>query len=382
VPVEGGVRIGLPDGLGVGPGERRAMLLLRCLRGIRAHDLTRVLWAEGAASAALARIRAGDEGTDGDRTFLASADASRIEASVRACGARYVLPGEPGYDPLLLRLAEPPPGIFLRGRPLAPGTDRVAVVGTRRPSPAGREIAGDVARHLGLSGVQVISGGAMGIDAVAHRVALDVGARSVAVLGCGIDRAYPRTNRELLARIAATGTLVSEYPPGVPAEPHRFPARNRLIAALSRAVVIVEGAERSGTRLTANHALDLGIDIFAVPGSPASPLARTPLELLRDGARLIRGGEDLLGDLELAGLVRPRRVQAASEDLPAHERRVLEALDRPLLPDAVARRASMTIPEAFATLVELELRGMVRGVGGRFERTFGGGLAGVASRTG
>src|SRR5262245_55117470 len=165
------------------------------------------------------------------------------------------------------------------------------------------------------------------------------------------------TNRELLARIVATGALVSEYPPGVPAEPHRFPARNRLIAALSRAVVIVEGAERSGTRLTANHALDLGIDIFAVPGSPASPLARTPLELLRDGARLIRGGEDLLGDLELAGLVRPRSVEAPSEDLPAHERRVLQVLDRPLLPDAVARRASMTIPETFATLVELELRG-------------------------
>ncbi|HYJ61697.1 MAG TPA: DNA-processing protein DprA, partial [Actinomycetota bacterium] len=244
------------------------------------------------------------------------------------------------------------------------------------------EIAEDVAVHLGLAGVQVVSGGALGIDAVAHRGALDVGGRSIAVLGCGIDQAYPRTNRELLARIATTGSLVSEYPPGIPAEPHRFPARNRLIAALSRAVVIVEGTERSGTRLTANHALNLGIDVYAVPGSPASPLARTPLELLRDGARIIRGGEDLLGDLELAGLVRPRAARAPGQDLPAHERRVLDALDRPLLPDAVARRVSMTIPETFATLVELEMRGMVRGVGGRFERTFGGGLPGPAVRTG
>jgi DNA processing protein len=119
----------------------------------------------------------------------------------------------------------------------------------------------------------------------------------VAVLGSGIDVPHPAGNRALFERIESSGTLVSEYPPGVPAEPFRFPARNRLIAALSRGVVVVEGAAKSGTRITAEHAVELGLDVFAVPGSVTSPLAETPLALIREGAILVRGAEDLLGDL-------------------------------------------------------------------------------------
>ena len=222
----GGTRVGLPDGAraAVRPSGTRCCSSAACA-GIRAHDLTRLLvGGRHRVGGARRRSGPGSRGSHGDRAFLTTADAPRIAATVRACGARFVIPGEAGYDPLLLRLPEPPIGIFVRGEPMRPGVDRVAVVGTRRPSPAGREIAEDVAVHLGLAGVQVVSGGAMGIDAVAHRGALDVGGRSIAVLGCGIDQAYPRTNRELLARIATTGSLVSEYPPGVPAEPHRFPA--------------------------------------------------------------------------------------------------------------------------------------------------------------
>src|SRR5207344_3031694 len=136
-------------------------------------------------------------------------------------------------------------------------------------------------------------------DACAHRGALDAGGQTVAVLGSGIDVDYPPRNGNLLRAIAGCGTVVSEYPPGVRAEPFRFPARNRLIAALSRAVVVVEGAGRSGTRITADHALELGLDVFAVPGPVTSPLAQTPLEMIRDGATMIRGADDLLADLGL-----------------------------------------------------------------------------------
>src|SRR6266516_7075049 len=135
------------------------------------------------------------------------------------------------------------------------------------------------------------------------RGALDAGGSTVAVLGSGIDVAHPARNRGLFERIEASGTLISEYPPGAPAEPFRFPARNRLIAALSRGVVVVEGAAKSGTRITAEHAVDLGLDVFAVPGPVTSPLAETPLGLIRDGATMIRGTADLLEDLRLEGRV-------------------------------------------------------------------------------
>ncbi len=214
----------------------------------------------------------------------------------------------------------------------------------------------------------VVSGGAIGIDAVAHRGALDVGGRTVAVLGSGIDVDYPRSNERLLREVAATGTIVSEYPPGVPAEPYRFPARNRLIAALSRGVVVVEGAHRSGTRITAEHAIELGLDVFAIPGPVTSPLAETPLELIREGARLVRGAEDVLEDLGIVAAERPPG--SAPVGLPTDERKVFETLRTALLPDAVARETGLAMADAVGALIRLELRGLVRGNGGRYERTF------------
>jgi DNA processing protein len=228
-------------------------------------------------------------------------------------------------------------------------------------------VAHDLSSGLAGAGVGVVSGGAIGIDAAAHRGALAVGGQTVAVLGSGIDVLYPSTNRDLLKQIAVSGTLVSEYPPGVPAEPHRFPARNRLVAALSRGVVIVEGALRSGTRITAEHAMELGLDVFAVPGPVTSPLAETPLELIREGATLVRGSDDLLADL---GIERVAVRRGSPATLPQDEARVYGALGMPSLPDAVARAVGCSIADAVAALIRLELRGLVRGVGGRYERTF------------
>jgi DNA processing protein len=303
-------------------------------------------------------------GSDGDREWLLRTDADATAARVADVGARFVTPADPEYDSRLLDLSDPPVGLFLRGRSITDLPDRVAIVGSRKCSDLGRDVSQDLGRALVASGLAVVSGAAHGIDAAAHRGALQAGGGTVAVLGSGIDIAYPASSRELLGRIAEHGTLVSEYPPATPAGPQHFPARNRIVVALAKALVVVEGESRSGSRISVDHALDLGRDVFAVPGPVTSPLAETPLEMIRDGATLIRGAGDLLDDL---GVDREAH-GPPPPDLDADERRVWDALAGRLLPDAVARSAGMSVPDAVTTLVQLELRGLVMSAGGRYER--------------
>jgi DNA processing protein len=225
-----------------------------------------------------------------------------------------------------------------------------------------------LARGLARAGLCVVSGGARGIDAAAHRGAVEAGGRSVAVLGSGIDALYPRRNASLLLSLLDRGCIVSEYPPGVPAEPFRFPARNRLVAALAAAIVVVEGTAGSGALITADHAMELGREVFAVPGPVSSALAAAPLRLLRDGARLIRGPGDLLEDL---GVTSVPPAGSVPNDGPAPQGltgRVLAALAGPTDPGNLAATLGAPLPEVLAALVRLELGGQVRRVGGRFER--------------
>ncbi len=281
-------------------------------------------------------------------------------------GARLVTPADPEYEDRLLDLQDPPASLFLRGDPLRGLPERVAIVGSRKCSDLGRSVAEDLGRALVAVGLAVASGAAHGIDAAAHRGALQAGGRTIAVLGSGIDIAYPASSRDLLGRIVENGTLVSEYPPATPAGPHHFPARNRIVVALARALVVVEGEAKSGSRISVDHALDLGREIFAVPGPVTSPLAETPLEMIRDGATLIRGAEDLLDDLGLDRIPPP----PPPPDLGDDERRVWDSLAGRLLPDAVARRAGMSVPAVVTTLIQLELRGLVASAGGRYERRY------------
>ncbi len=365
---EAPVPAGFPDGFGRGPKETDALLLLRCLLGPTPRSLHALIWATGSASRALARIRTGGAGSENDRMFLQDADVGEIRRGLDRAGARFAAPGDPDYCPAFLRLADPPVAVFVRGRLLDYGDDRVAVVGSRRPTSTGMEVATDLGRGLAVAGVVTVSGGAVGIDAAAHRGALDAGGVTVAVLGCGIDVAHPARNRALFEQIEASGTLMSEYPPGTSAEPFRFPARNRLIAALSRGVVVVEGAAKSGTRITAEHAVDLGLDVFAVPGPVTSPLAETPLGLIRDGATMIRGTSDLLEDLGLEEVASGGR--GVPRGLSDDERKVLASLVTSMLPSAVASAAAMPVADTLTALIALEIHGLVRGIGGRFERTF------------
>jgi DNA processing protein len=374
-PVEEAIApTGWPDGFGEAREERRAVAVLASLRGISPRNLHRLCWREESASAALEAIRAGRAGSDADREHAATTDPDTIIGASTAAGARFLTPSDDEYPSSVLELDDPPVALFVRGARVDASELRVAIVGARRCSSLGGEIARDLGRRLGSAGVCVVSGAAYGIDAASHRGALDAGGRTIAVLGSGIDVGYPRSSADLIARIAEAGSVVSEYAPGVPAEPHRFPARNRIVVALAVALVVVEGAALSGSRISVDHALDLGRDVFAVPGPVTSPLAEVPLALIRDGATMIRGAGDLLADL---GVAVPAESAYADPpiELPDDERRVWTTLVEPSLPDAVARSALLSIPDAVAALIRLELRGLVRSTGGRYERTLSGGQA-------
>lgn len=363
VPAEPGR--GWPSRFGAEGEERRALAVLASLWGIAPRELRALAWEVGSATACVSEIRARRAGTDVDHEWIDRIDPDGVLAAVAATGAAFLAPHDPDYPRELEDLQHDPPGwLFVRGKPLRGRAFRVAVVGSRRCSALGREVAHDIGRRLAGAGVAVVSGAASGIDGAAHRGALDAPGPTVAVLGSGVDVAYPRGNRDLIERIASSSTVVSEYPPGSPAVPQHFPARNRIIAALARALVVVEGVARSGSRISVDHALDLGRDVFAVPGPVTSPLAETPLAFIREGATLIRGADDLLADLGVG----KRLAAATPPDLPDDQRRVLEAIDGPCLPDVVARQAGLSIPDAVTALLQLELRGLVRGSGGRYER--------------
>ena len=261
-------------------------------------------------------------------------------------------------------LPDPPAWLFVRGTAVRAAGARVAIVGARSCSALGREVRARPRARLAGAGVHVVSGAAHGHRRGVARGALAVrGARSRSSARGSTSR-YPRSNAALLDRILATGTIVSEYPPGVPAVPRHFPARNRIVAGLARALVVVEGAGKSGSLISVDHALDLGRDVFAVPGPVTSPLAEVPLALIREGATMIRGVDDLLDDLGITW-----SPHAPPAELPAQERLVFEALTTPVPADALAREAGLTLSDTLTALLGLELRGLVRGAAGRFERT-------------
>ena len=341
-------------------------MVLSALRGITPRTLLPIALERGSAAATLACIAGGGAGSERDRVFARSLRAEDIEAASRACGSRFVVWSSPEYPAQLREIHDPPPALFVIGRMPTDVTSAVAVVGARRCTALGREAAHEIGRGLGLAGVTVVSGAARGIDAAAHEGALGVAGSTLAVLGSGLDVAYPFDGRSLLRRIAREGALISEYPPGVPPSQHHFPARNRIVAGLCRATVVVEGAERSGSMITAEHAMEFGRDVFAVAGAANSPLSHTPLQLIREGATLIRGADDLLEDLGLELDV--DRIERHVELGPA-ERRILAEVIEPSLPDRLALALGLPVPEVVGTLMRLELRGFVRNVGGRFQTT-------------
>ena len=239
--------------------ERRDWLALQRAGALRPHEITAALRAGQRPRELLARLPA---------EHLPDADwLDRSERALAELGAVALPWGSPGYPPRLAQLADAPPVLSVRGDPSALGQVAVAIVGSRAASVYGLAVARQVAGELAAAGVVVVSGLAFGIDAAAHEAALAAGGRTVAVQACGLDRVYPAAHRDLAERIARSGAVVTEFALGVPPLRAFFPLRNRLISALARAVVVVEARARSGSLVTARHAADQGVDVFAVPGT-------------------------------------------------------------------------------------------------------------------
>ena len=268
------------------------------------------------------------------------------------------------YPQRLKALETAPPVLYLRGELLTEDDWAVAVVGTRKVSAYGRQVAREVAALLAEHGITVVSGLARGVDAIAHRAALQAGGRTLAVLGSGVDRIYPPEHRNLAADIVRQGALLSDYPPGTRAEARNFPPRNRIIAGLSIATVVVEAGRKSGALITAAFAAEQGRDVFAVPGNIYAAQSAGTNWLIQQGARPLTAIEDVLGALDIALL--PQR-RAARKTLPADptERRLLDLLgSQPLHIDEISARSGLPVAQVSATLALMELKGLVQSVGG------------------
>ena len=314
----------------------------------------------GSRDRARAVLRAGDD-----------VEAERWAARIEATGVRVVTAFDPDYPAALGEIADPPFLFHAVGRLERLRLPAVAIVGSRDASRYGRDVAWGLARDLSAAGVTVVSGFARGVDAAAHEAALDNPGGTVAVLGCGVDVDYPREHRRLKERMAADHLLVSEYPPGTEPRPQNFPVRNRIIAGLSSGVVVVEASRRSGSLITARLAADFGRDVFAVPGPIFSPTSEGAHALLKDGAILCRGAEDVLAELFPAiGSPGPAGVPAAlPAELSAEARRMLELLAREesLSPEELALSLDLPAATVLAGLFELEAAGMAVAVeGGRY----------------
>jgi DNA processing protein len=292
----------------------------------------------------------------------------------------------PGYPGRLRELPDPPPLLFVE-RALPPeDLPRVAVVGTRTPTDYGRRMAREIAGGLARCGVCVVSGLAKGIDAEAHAACLEAGGATLAVLGTGLDRVWPPENRELARRIAhGGGALISQFSMGAPGLKMHFPMRNGVISGLSLGVVVVEGARRSGALITADRALEQGREVFAVPGPADAPMSQGPLDLLEQGARLVRGWRDVVDELGIKAAPPPEGAAAAAAGgrpgTPPALRGLPEGSPPRRLWDSLPDRGGMALeragescgldPAALAAAVtELELLGLIRQLpGARLERT-------------
>jgi len=260
----------------------------------------------------------------------------------------------PRYPRFLLNLHDPPPLLFLRGRTDLLETPSITIIGSRRATARSRDVAERLGRALALAGIPVASGLALGIDGAAHRGALAEGGDTLAVLGRGPDAAYPPSHRRLFREILQRGLVISEFAPGTPPLPHHFPRRNRILAAISRAVVVVEAGARSGALITVDHALDLGLDVWSVPGPIDLPACEGSNRLLGEGARPLLSVASFVS--EVGGSARPSPIGPEGT-----AGRVLSALaEEPLDVDELSVRLGLALPQVLAALTELELLGLTR----------------------
>ena len=348
------------------PSSLRCWLILAQAH-LRVSELKALLDLFGSVADVVAqpRSRLGESGLSEEKcAAIALPDDPAVEAALRWLedDAHHVVTwGADDYPEVFRQIAGPPLLLYVNGDVDALHLPALAIIGSRNPTQGGIRNAHDFAKHLAGRGFAIVSGMAQGIDAAAHEGALDAGGRTVAFLGTGIDRVYPARNRELAHAIAGGGALVSEYPLGAPPERWRFPERNRLISGLSLGVLVVEAARRSGSLITARLAGDQGREIFALPGSIHSPLARGCHRLIREGAKLVETADDIVTELgPLTG-----HLGQAIDDEYAELRQFLS--HDPVSIDELEKRSGLTIDQLSSMLLILELHGEVESLsGGRY----------------
>jgi len=308
-------------------------------------------------------------------------DAANEQSKMAEAGAELVTWNDSRYPALLRGIFDPPVVLYVRGRTELLCSHQVAVVGTRRPSAYGLAVAERFSGDLAHAGLAITSGMARGIDTAAHRGALAVGGQTVAVLGSGVDVVYPSENRKLATEIAAKGLIVSEFPMGATAFPQNFPIRNRIISGLSLGVLVVEGAQYSGSAITAKLALDQGRELFAVPGNVTSKASWGPNLLIKQGAHLVQDWNDVVTELPPESrrhLIEQGKQKILAEtgetpgpvgpELDATARRVLEELtvDVPIhLDDLIEKIGDTSASELIAALFELEMLGLAKQLPGK-----------------
>ena len=285
---------------------------------------------------------------------------------------RAIIPlGDPRYPKQLLDTADPPLMLYAQGTINLLQSDKaIAIVGSRNPTPQGEQTARDFARGLGEAGWIIVSGLALGVDAAAHEGALVSGQGTVAVVGTGLDRVYPKSHLELAHRISRAGLMLSEFPLGTPPLAAHFPLRNRVIAGLTRGTLVVEAALKSGSLITARLATEAGREVFAIPGSIHSPQARGCHALIKQGAKLVETAQDVLDEFDLGPLTRIQSPSASPSSQAADEDPLLDAMGHELVSmDALVARTGWSTQAVNVRLLDLELSGrVVRRPGQLFQR--------------
>lgn len=284
--------------------------------------------------------------------------------SLRTC---VVAMTDDTYPLMLKEIADPPLVLHVRGDESLLARPSIAIVGSRRASPYGLNAASHLARQIQSAGVVIVSGLARGIDAAAHLATLDAGGGTIAVLGTGIDVAYPRSNARLFDRIVREGLVLTEFPPGTPPRPENFPMRNRVISGLARGTVIVEATSRSGSLITARMAAEQGRDVFAVPGSMFSAGSEGTHRLIQYGAKLVHDGNDVLE--EFPGGLRLAELREGEPESPLKEVLATLSRDEGVHVDSIAARLHRTPATVAESLLQLELAGWIRAMpGARYVR--------------
>lgn len=351
--------------------DKRYWVGFNLVRGIGAVRLQSLIRHFGDVASAWGgspdELRAAGLGTKTIERLLAvraGVDLDAVWEKITTAGIRVLTSEDEAYPPRLKEIEQPPPVLYVRGGWLPEDQFAVAIVGTRRITPYGRQVTEQLSAYLAANGLTIISGLARGVDAVAHAAALDGGGRTAAVLGCGVDRIYPPENRALAERIMSRGALLSDYPLGTAPDSTNFPPRNRIISGLTMATIVVEAGDASGALITAEFALEQGRDVFAVPGSIFAPQSRGTNRLIQNGANPLLNAADVLQALNLTHIGQQKTARTI---LPANEieKQLLGALgSEPLHVDEIRNQTGLPVEKVSAALVMMELKGMVRQIGG------------------